>query len=69
VIGTLEGQIKAWNYYKGPNKWFSWEQKMKEELLNNGSITVDFVVYEDFFDHKNGIYSVYYFTNIIRNIW
>jgi hypothetical protein len=60
VIGTLEGPIKAWNYYKG-QKWFSWEQQMKDELLNNGSITVDFVVYEDFFDYKNGIYSVKYY--------
>jgi hypothetical protein len=61
VIGTLEGPIKTWYYYKPQNqRSFSWEQTMKEELLNNGSITVDYLVHDDFFDYplNPGIYRV-----------
>jgi hypothetical protein len=70
VVGTLEeNPSKKW---PGPNPkkgGFSWEQTMKEELLKNGSITVDYLLYGDFFDYptKLGIYEVipHFFTQSI----
>ena len=58
---------KIENSSQSEQEW-SWEQTMKEELFNNGSITVDYRIFDDFFDYpKNGgVYQVIWNENLFK---